>query len=59
MEEEKEEFPRPGTYRTVACGGLGFQNWKTYCCRVKDRWRNCPDAGSCKPSATIKGCDDD
>lgn len=56
MEESADEKDRPkGRYRTVACGGPGFHDWKTYCCQENQYWDNCPDLGTCK-STEINGC---
>ena len=57
-EDEKKEKPK-GRYKTVACEGPGFHNWKTYCCQESEenkKWDNCPDAGTCKAPTIYNGC---
>lgn len=43
-----------GRWRTVGCGGTGFEHWKTYCCPVPN-FNNSPNQGDCNYTP-ITGC---
>lgn len=49
------EENRPiGRWKTVGCGGISFDKWKTYCC-PNEYYDNCPNKGNCN-SSPIHGC---
>jgi len=49
------ESDRPiGRWRTVGCGGVNFEKWRTYCC-PNEYYDNCPNKGTCNETP-IHGC---